>query len=69
MPRRLRRHFCWPGSGIWHHGYAPYCPLPPPWWGQRLSAKEEKESVEDYVDMLKEELQRAEEHLAEMKPE
>ena len=74
MPTRLRRRQFWPGHvcGWWghHHGYG-YGPYPgpptPPFWGMgRMTAREEKEELEDRVEALKEELRYAEEQLKEL---
>ena len=41
--------------------------MPPPWWMGRMTAREEKEELEDRIAALKEELQYAEEQLKELK--
>jgi hypothetical protein len=44
----------------------PYGP-PPGWgWGRRPSAEEEKEYLDEYIEMLKEELSAAEEYRKEL---
>lgn len=68
MPRRLRmrRHLFWPAcrcGGWWHH---PYGPPPYPWWVGPPTREEAKKDLEEYVEMLKEELKNAEERIKEL---
>lgn len=65
---RLNRPYCqhW---AHWHPGYGPYGPPPPPWSMRQPSVEEEKEDLLDYIEMLKEQLEAAEEHLKEIEQE
>ena len=72
--RRRRLRLLWPyvqPMGPWHHPMHPYGPQPGggPYWGWnwgRLSLDEEKEYLDDYIEMLKEELAAAEEYRKEL---
>lgn len=61
MRRRRRVHlpYC-----HWYHPFGHYAP--PPWWSRRPSKEEEKEEVKDHIEMLKEEIEAAEEYLKEL---
>jgi hypothetical protein len=64
---RRRRRLFWPYChfGPWGHGpYGP--PPPPPWWTQRWSREDEREHLEEYIAMLKEEIEEAEHYLEEI---
>lgn len=70
MPIRRRLRLCWPYGhhcGPWHHPVTPYGP-PPGWgwgWG-RPTPEEEREYLDEYIEMLKEELAAAEEYRKEL---
>lgn len=71
MANRIRRHmrYFWTHGqpwGPWHHPSPPYGPM---WgWGrwQEPSLDEEKELLDEYIAMLKEELETAEEYRKEL---
>lgn len=76
MPMRARRRLQlgWGHHFGWHHpfGACPTCGGPAGWsprWAARPSREEEKESLQDYIAALKEELQDAEEYLKELEEE
>lgn len=82
MPGRIRRRLrlYWPhcryyGGGPYHHpyGYGSYGfgggPGPGPWVSRGPTLEEEKEDISDYIEMLKEELAAAEEHLKDLEKE
>ncbi len=66
MPRRsrIRERPFWPGCFGWHHHHfwGPY-PAPPPWWAEKPSPEEEMDDLKEHIEMLKEELAAAEDHL------
>ncbi|WP_303903677.1 DUF5320 domain-containing protein [Thiohalomonas denitrificans] len=71
IQRRRRLHSFWPPGyhmGPWHHPMPHYGP-PPGWggwgWG-RPTPEEEKEYLDDHIEMLKEELAAAEEYRKEL---
>ena len=69
MPRRLRvrdRLFWshWGCSGLHYPHWGPWGP--PPWWVERFTENEEKEDLKDYVHMLKDEIDAAEERIKEL---
>lgn len=70
--RRQRLRLFWPYGhpmGPWHHPMHPYGPPSgwgPGWGWGRPSAEEEKEYIDDYIEMLKEELAAAEEYRKEL---
>lgn len=73
MPIRRRLRLCWPYGypmGPCHHPMPHYGP-PPGWAGtrgwRRPTPEEEKEYLDDYIEMLKEELAAAEEYRKEVK--
>jgi|GEM_PF-6612365 len=51
--------------GPWHHPMPPYG-SPPGWGWGRLTPEEEKEYLDEYIEMLKEELAAAEEYRKEL---
>ena len=70
IQRRLRLRLFWPlgyHMGPWHH---PMHSGPPPGWGgwgwNRPTKEEEKEYLDEYIEMLKEELSAAEEYRKEL---
>ncbi len=71
VQRRRRMRLFWPPGyriGPWHHPMAHYGP-PPGWsgwcWG-RPTPEEEKEYLDEYIEMLKEELATAEKYRKEL---
>jgi hypothetical protein len=55
--------------GPWHHPLPPYGPPPGGGWGwgwERPTPEEEKEYLDEYIEMLKEELAAAEEYRKEL---
>ena len=63
IQRRRRLRLFWPHGyhmGPWHHPMPPYGPSPGWGWG-RPTPEEEKEYLDEYIEMLKEELATAEE--------
>jgi hypothetical protein len=68
IQRRRRLRFFWPHGchwGSWHHPMSPYGP-PPGWGWGRPTPEEEKEYLDEYIEMLKEELAAAEEYRKEL---
>lgn len=67
MPRRRFRFFSPYGhhGGPWHHPMTSYGP-PPGWGWGRPTLEEEKEYLDEYIEMLKEELSAAEEYRKEL---
>ena len=68
IQRRRRLRMLWPYGhhmGPCHHPMSPYGP-PPGWGWGRPSLEEEKEYLDEYIEMLKEELAAAEEHRKEL---
>ncbi|MEJ2177198.1 MAG: DUF5320 domain-containing protein [Gammaproteobacteria bacterium] len=68
IQRRRRLRYFWPHGchmGPWHHPMSPYGP-PPGWGWGRPTPEEEKEYLDEYIEMLKEELAAAEEYRKEL---
>jgi hypothetical protein len=68
MPIRRRLRLFWPYGHHWgpcHHPMTPYGP-PPGWGWGRPTPEEEKEYLDEYIEMLKEELAAAEEYRKEL---
>ena len=68
IQRRRRLRLFWPychHGGAWPHPMPPYGP-PPGWGWGRPTPEEEKEYLDNYIEMLKEELAAAEEYRKEL---
>ena len=74
-PARRRLRLFWPYGHPWGPGHPPISPYGPPGWGGGLghgfgwgrpTKEDEKDYLDDYIEMLKEELAAAEEYRKEL---
>lgn len=68
MPRRHHLRIFWPRHHHW--GPWPHYPPPPPFWGgwgwRQPTRDDEKADLDDYIEMLKDELAEAEAYRKEL---
>jgi hypothetical protein len=68
MPKKLRRRerIFWPACHGSHYHWGPYPPFTSPGWVERPTQEEEAKALKEHIEMLKEEMAVAEEHLKEL---